>query len=65
MKHFLIYRNTCNQLCKRMMTLVLFGIKVFFGRLYFDFLALHGNTQAHASSKYLSCVDCMSKFHTI
>lgn len=48
-----------------MMTLVLFGIKVFFGRLYFDFLALHGNTQAHASSKYFSCVDCMSKFHTI
>lgn len=50
-----------------MMTLVLFGIKVFFGLLYFDFLAVHGNThgKAHASSKYFSCVDCMSKFHTI
>lgn len=47
-----------------MMTLVLFGIKAFFGRLYFDFLALHGNTQAYVSSKYFSCVDCMSKFHT-
>lgn len=46
------------------MTLVLFGIKAFFGRLYFDFLALHGNTQAYVSSKYFSCVDCMSKFHT-
>lgn len=50
-----------------MKTLVLFGIKVFFGLLYFDFLAVHGNThgKAHASSKYFSCVDCMSKFHTI